>query len=201
MALLEIDSFYIKFKNLLLSGRNATLTIKSNDGKAEVNLHVELDSVHLKPAQEYHHYHRGSRNGPARQRRRLRREKARGELDAENVSKPNEEVVAEEAANDISDPKTLKDEFCSVDAFEENLVETIVVTAECTTDLVDDKNVAEQVEAKLYSLGIKVRKIELKKNHKGISESLLVSIKPIEKKNIEAATFPLSVSGWRIRIS
>ena len=117
------------------------------------------------------------------------------------MSKPNEEVVAEEAANDISDPKTLKDEFCSVDAFEENLVETIVVTAECTTDLVDDKNVAEQVEAKLYSLGIKVRKIELKKNHKGISESLLVSIKPIEKKNIEAATFPLSVSGWRIRIS
>ena len=75
MALLEIDSFYIKFKNLLLSGRNASLTIKSNDGKAEVNLHVELDSVHLKPAQEYHHYHRGSRNGPARQRRRLRREK------------------------------------------------------------------------------------------------------------------------------
>ena len=197
MALLEIDSFYVKFKNLLLSGRNASLTIKSNDG--------ELDSVHLKPAQEYNHYHRGSRNGPARQRRRLRREKARGELDAENVSKPNEEVVAEEAANDISDPKTLKDEFCSDEAFEEavdeNLVENIVVTAECTTDLVDNKNVAEQVEAKLYSLGIKVRKIELKKNHKGISESLLVSIKPIEKKNIEAATFPLSVSGWRIRIS
>ena len=50
MAMLEIDSFYVKFKNLLLSGRNAILTIKSNDGKAEVNLHVELDNVHLKPA-------------------------------------------------------------------------------------------------------------------------------------------------------
>ena len=54
MALLEIDSFYVKFKNLLLSGRNASLTIKSNDGKAEVNLRIELDSVHLKQAQEYH---------------------------------------------------------------------------------------------------------------------------------------------------
>ena len=119
-ALLEIDSFYVKFKNLLLSGRNASLTIKSNDGNAEVNLYVELDSVHLKPAQEYYHYHRGSQNGPARQRRRLRREKARGELDAENVSKPNEEVVAEEAANDISDPKTLKDEICSDESCREN---------------------------------------------------------------------------------
>ena len=41
MAQLEIDSFIVKFKELLISGRNATLEIKAVAGKAEVNLRVE----------------------------------------------------------------------------------------------------------------------------------------------------------------
>ena len=39
---MEIDIFIAKFKELLLSGRNATLEIKAVAGKAELNLHVEL---------------------------------------------------------------------------------------------------------------------------------------------------------------
>ena len=66
MAKAEIDSFILKFKNLLLSGRNATLVIKSNAGKAEVSLNVELGLVPPPPA--LHQYHR-SRDGPSRQRR------------------------------------------------------------------------------------------------------------------------------------
>ena len=50
MARAEIDSFIVKFKSLLLSGRNTTLEIKSNAGKAEVNLRVELDDVSCPPA-------------------------------------------------------------------------------------------------------------------------------------------------------
>ena len=46
MAKAEIDSFILKFKNLLISGRNATLVIKSNAGKAEVSLNVDLGQVH-----------------------------------------------------------------------------------------------------------------------------------------------------------
>ena len=42
MAKAEIDSFILKFKNLLLAGSNATLVIKSNAGKAEVSLNVVL---------------------------------------------------------------------------------------------------------------------------------------------------------------
>ena len=72
MAKMEIDSFILKFKSLLLSGRNPTLVIKSNAGKAEINLNVELEDVSHHPHHE-HHLHRGSRNGPFRERRRLRR--------------------------------------------------------------------------------------------------------------------------------
>ena len=46
MARTEIDSFIVKFQSLLLSGRNATLEIKSNAGKAEVTLHVELGDAY-----------------------------------------------------------------------------------------------------------------------------------------------------------
>ena len=72
MAMSEIDSFVVKFKNLWHSGRNATLTIKSKAGKAEVTLQAELGDAPHPPAQLPNH-HRVSRNGPARQRRRQRR--------------------------------------------------------------------------------------------------------------------------------
>ena len=73
MAMSEIDNFIVKFKNLLIAGRIATLTIKTEAGKAAVNLHVDLGDVLLPPDQHQHHHHHGSRNGPARQRRRNRR--------------------------------------------------------------------------------------------------------------------------------
>ena len=68
----EIDSFILKFKNLLFSGRNATLRIKSYAGKAEVSLSVELGEI-LPPPDQQH----WSRYGPSLQRRRLRRAAAK----------------------------------------------------------------------------------------------------------------------------
>ena len=50
MARAEIDSFIVKFKTLLLSGKKATLLVKSNIGKAEVSLHAELSEVPLLPS-------------------------------------------------------------------------------------------------------------------------------------------------------
>ena len=84
MARAEIDSFILKFKNLLLSGRNATLLIKSNAGKAEVNLSVELGEIPPPPDQQ--HFQR-SRNGPSRQRRRLRRAAERTASNAKKLRK------------------------------------------------------------------------------------------------------------------
>ena len=75
MAESEIDSFYRKFKNLLHSERDATLTIKSVVGKAVVTL--SLDLGHFLSAGP-HPPHR-PRDGPSRQRRRARRKDTRHE--------------------------------------------------------------------------------------------------------------------------
>ena len=69
VAMSEIDSFFIKFKQLVYSGKNAHLDVKSEAGKAIVHLTVEVDVQHQHRAQP--------RNGPARQRRRERRAAAR----------------------------------------------------------------------------------------------------------------------------
>ena len=66
-AIEEIDSFFFKFKHLLISGKNANLTMKSETGKVYVNLALEVDVHPLT----------GARNGPSRDRRRERRALAR----------------------------------------------------------------------------------------------------------------------------
>ena len=96
----EIDSFILKFKSLLQAGRNASLTVKAEAGKASVSLHVNLGDV-LPPEFLQQHRH-GSRNGPARQRRRERRATARKEK-AKSAVEANEVVeleVVEETSTD-----------------------------------------------------------------------------------------------------
>ena len=45
MAQSELDSFYVKFKSLLRSEKDAILTIKSESGRAVVTLTVDLGHV------------------------------------------------------------------------------------------------------------------------------------------------------------
>ena len=47
MALSEVDSFILKFKNLLKSGKNTHLDIKSEAGKVSIELTVEVDLLTL----------------------------------------------------------------------------------------------------------------------------------------------------------
>ena len=93
----ELDSFFSKFKNLLRTEKDATLTLKAEAGRAFVTLVVDLghvlsDQEQLQP--------RGPRNGPARQRRRAKREAARQEkVSAEKVASEHK-ASAEEVAED-----------------------------------------------------------------------------------------------------
>ena len=64
-ALLEIDSFVIKFKNMLRSGKTANLTFNVEVGKAEVNP-FELGDVLISQAQYCQQRCARSRNGPSR---------------------------------------------------------------------------------------------------------------------------------------
>ena len=120
MAMSEIYTFIFKFKNLLITGKNATMTFKAEAGKDTVNLAVEIDDDD--PLFGFtRHY---ARNGPARQRHREKRaaacsresaERAVHEASAvseetkiapegEGVLEVNVNVVAEEAPG----PRTSK---------------------------------------------------------------------------------------------
>ena len=97
MARAEIDSFIVKFNTLLLSGKKSTLVIKSNNGKAEVSLDVELGEVIPPPV-----HHRG--HGPSRQRRRQRRAAAREvqKTENENYMAAEATIVDEVNQNEMS---------------------------------------------------------------------------------------------------
>ena len=178
MAKAEIDSFILKFKNLLISGRNATLVIKSNAGKAEVSLNVELGQV-LPP--HVQHQHQRSRDGPSRQRRKLRRAEARAA-----VSKSEEALVriddeaqpaahttrASEKETDFvqTESETLKDEFCLDKTFQKQvactsekesdaaLVDKILITADCQADW-NDAYLIKLMDEKLKAIIIKIKSI------------------------------------------
>ena len=72
MAHCEIESFVLKFKNQWQAGRNATSSFKSNAGKAEANVCVELGDAPPVTGQFWR-----PRISPSRQRRRDRRAAAR----------------------------------------------------------------------------------------------------------------------------
>ena len=97
MAFPEIDSFVLKYKNLLLAGIDANLTIISQAGKAVLTLTAEVDVSHPHPRHV----------GVARVRRHERRAAERaaagdaicvaGNVPAEDAN-PNS--AAEEAVNE-----------------------------------------------------------------------------------------------------
>jgi hypothetical protein len=87
VAMSEIDSFFIKFKQLVYSGKNAHLDVKSEAGKAIVHLTVEVDVQHQHRAQP--------RNGPARQRRREKRAAAREAAEIANHEVDGSAIVKE----------------------------------------------------------------------------------------------------------
>ena len=61
MALLELDNLYVKFKNLLVAEKDATLTLKALSGRSQVTLSVDLGNVHS----EYAHQPHQTRSGPS----------------------------------------------------------------------------------------------------------------------------------------
>ena len=45
MTVSELDTFYFKFKNLVLAEKNTILTLKSEAGRTDVTLSVDLDNL------------------------------------------------------------------------------------------------------------------------------------------------------------
>ena len=125
-------------RNLWQAGKKASLSVKSNAGKATVTLCLDLD-VPSGPGHHIHHQ-QPKRNGPSQQRRRERRSAARSaeEAAARNVAEKaskNETLVAEKAQLDVKETDSQSvsaeqatqqaakviDEFCSDKSFSENI--------------------------------------------------------------------------------
>ena len=105
MAIPEIDSFVLKFKNLLLAGINANLTINSKAGKAFLPLAAEVD------VRVPHPHHAGAARLRRRERRAAERAAAATDLagvevadqaEKANANKPTE-IVVSEADSDTED--------------------------------------------------------------------------------------------------
>ena len=118
----EIESFISKFKTIANAGINASLTIKTEDGKATVTLTAEVDVTPTFSSPLPH-------GGPARQRRRLRRAAARASAevaDEDSAARESPAVERESATKPV-------DESPIVDA-------GMATTAANSTEKVDNTN-------------------------------------------------------------
>ena len=102
MTVYELDSFYFKFKNLLLAEKNASLTLKSEAGRAEVTLSVDLGHLLLEAGPQKA---QSGRHGPARKRRREVRAAARLQAEAGQASKSVEHADKELVTEKVKDDK------------------------------------------------------------------------------------------------
>ena len=156
----ELDSFYVKFKNLLRAEKDATLTLKAEAGRASVTL--SLDLGHVLSEHDQFQPHR-LRNGPARQRRREKRAAARAEkvlaeaVEAKDVE-PAEKVeevlatnssAAEEAAVLDSVAKS-KELYKSNEKTTEKVEETV---RDLKDEVCPDEIYRCQNQSKLVSVG------------------------------------------------
>ena len=140
----EFDSFYVKFKHLLCAEKDATLTIKSEAGRAVITLSVDLGHVLSEPGHQPHR----PRNGPSRQRRREKRAAAR----EQQVAAEEAEITADkvEKVANISESTENVDKI-NVATNTKDTVEksNVTVTEEVNADLDDeDKKDTEQVVQK-----------------------------------------------------
>ena len=134
--------FVFKFKNLLHLEKDATLTMKSEAGRAAVTLSVELGHVLSAPCQCVRKF----RNGPSRQRRQEKRasaresekdtgtgatEKVQDEPNTENVKTSNTAEQAGQADSKLGDNMIIPDEVCNDEDYEFASV-VIEVTSVCS---------------------------------------------------------------------
>ena len=208
----EFNSFVRKFTNLWKSGHAASLKAETRAGEAWVELHVGLGVTHPVQGGQQH-------QGNARQRRRERRAAERAAADVKDntevvidkVGDDSEEKAAEEAGFESEKDGTVQITISSevndeiLDEYPENkildievigdLVDKILVThGEVDQQKDDTENV---MEGKLRSVGIEIENIESVLIEEGKSK-MVVKIKPIDKKKVNAATYPLCVLGWSI---
>jgi hypothetical protein len=204
----ELDSFFLKFKNLRQAGWNAKLTLDSNHGKLEVNLSVELGDAHV---------FRKSKNSPSRQRRRARRSAAQdaakkaacdnGQIVATAAGKVAEGISTAEKSTAKATETTpivppLEDEVCADHDYLENgddddtFVEEILLEANHPEES-EEESVEDLLIYNLKVLGIKMIELRINKSESGVIKSCSVIVQPTPKKIIGMLSH--SLRNWNLK--
>ena len=202
MAHSELESFVNKFKALLHSGTNATLSLRSEAGKASISLSVEIEP------KETSRLNRPARNGPARQRRRECRTLARAaaasaaseatERDTGNASKAEKAfATAEEALANGSDKSSAvfvdpTDEIENISLRNEHqvselcgIISVIPIRHVSPSNVAIETSIREKLEAKK----VKVLEILIHRSSQGAFIRSDVQIEPFEGNALEATEF------------
>ena len=207
MSQTEIESFISKFMGLLRSGRNATLNIQSEAGKALINLSVEVKQSSQQNS--------NSRNGPARQRRRERRAAARDVAVAQEevkvVSEQDKEDSAKAAAEKqlsfenkeasanggakviITEPE---DEIENISISESKKVQARPNEICATLSVIpirhlnaNDDHLGKSIAAKVEAKKVKVRDVFINRSPQGAFIRCDILIEPLNGKLLEEIDF------------
>ena len=145
MAPSELDSFYFKFKNLLLSEKDATLTLKSEGGRTNVTLCVDLGHVLSEPGPLPPHH---ARNGNSRSRRREKRAELRqlAAADAEKVDTTTAVDTSEKDTPDVDPSEAVEVVDATVNVTENCNIQIREVADELCSDEQYEKRVEEPPE-------------------------------------------------------
>ena len=210
MAYAEIDSFVLKYKNLLYSGMNADLMIKTEAGKTLITLTAE---VKVSPTSRRH----VPTGGGARERRRVRQAAARAAAavgpgdsvvadsekeatakagkaseDSTKHLKTNEKVTAAEDAAPTTvklvDPVDEIENDTISSETEEELCQAISIIPVKKLDL-SDEEIEKILRQKLLAKKLKVLDCGVHRSSNGIFIRCDVAIEPVKKKFFEAINF------------
>ena len=142
----ELSSFLMKFQGLCRAGKEAKLSFTSKNGRTIVSLNLEIGRVH--PQSQFVQPRPKHRNGPSRERRRMRRAEARKNAAVEatkelSVVETEVLVMAEKAtasennSTSIDTIGEVTDEVCPDDKYlsDEQVIEEITVTPDTIAQL------------------------------------------------------------------
>ena len=205
MSQTEIESFISKFMGLLRSGRNATLNIQSEAGKALINLSVEVKQSSQQNS--------NSRNGPARQRRRERRAAARdvavaqeevkvvSEQDKDDSTKAAAEKQLsfenkEASANGGASVIITEDEIENISISESKKVQARPNEICATLSVIpirhlnaNDDHLGKSIAAKVEAKKVKVRDVFINRSPQGAFIRCDILIEPLNGKLLEEIDF------------
>ena len=217
----ELSSFLMKFQGLCRAGKEAKLSFTSKNGRTIVSLNLEIGRVH--PQSQFVQPRPKHRNGPSRERRRMRRAEARKNAAEEatkelSVVETEVLVMAEKATasennstsidtiGEVTDEVCPDDKYLSDDSSDEQVIEEITVTPDTIAQLDGALDIPEEevlrfsFESTYHDDDIKELLSEIFQQAK-VNFTLESRVKVAPRSANEVYTIALKAHGSKMKVS